>query len=524
MAQIPGVINFLLMVRKIILLSAVFCLYSSKSCRASNSADESSNLNYFNDFAFEEDLASLYSIPNSQLDVFESVCDHAFKRKNFEPAGQRSFKSFVDDNLKEIEEINLELSEGWIDENVSPCPHRLEDYAPIDGCRCANDVFDESEQEEEVEIEVPVGKKPPRRSDRDRNKERGSRYRLMTKEHQSQILAELERILKLQLGQEAVFKLSDYKILNWPKDVEKNKGQRTKVECNKIKSKMSELVFVPLRHEFINPQMQTVSSRNYSDELQHRTFEEVKRKCKGQLPLEDCEDLYKYEIYNWPEGIVRIKKYWDVAECEAISRELGKFTFAPLGSISGREYYLNMKTKLNEDLRTVFLSQHPDKRFNLKAFDIENWPSDVPVIKSSSWNMSEIGKINCKLADLVFIERDSSPTYTEPSGSDASDANLIKSWNKKQVYALLLERFRLETGNPTAKAIDWSKLNCRDIPIQYGRYKINCVSMKNEKFYKNREIVDNIHFFKDSVKPSNKRRWETETSAQSDDCAVNRKK
>ena len=388
-------------------------------------------------------------------------------------------------------------------------------------------VFDEKELEDVVGIEVPVDKKSVF-CERDQNREKCARYRLNCKYRKSQIFSELEKILKFQLGAEAVLKLSNYQILNWPENVEKNKKHWNNVEFSKIKSKMKEFIFVPLKQEFID--LLAVSSRNYSEELQNLTFEEVKRKCKSQLPLEDCEELYKYGITNWPEGIVRIKNYWDVAECETISREQDKFTFTPLSSISGREYYLNMKIKLNEDLKAVFLSQHPDKRFNLKAFDIKNWPEDVPIVKSFSWNMPEMSKINRKLADLVFIERDSSPTYAEPTGLDGLgyfDSILMKSWSRKQVYALLLERFRLETENPTAKAIDWSKLNRRDIPIQYGPYKINCASMKNEKFYKNREIVENIHFFKDSFKPSNKRRWETEGNLQSDDCEVdspNRKK
>ena len=104
--------------------------------------------------------------------------------------------------------------------------------------------------------------------------------------------------------------------------------------------------------------------------------------------------------------------------------------------------------------------------------------------------MSEIAQINHKLSKLVFHKKNT-PTFAERIGLDALgslDGVLIKSWRKDHVYARLLERFRVETGNPAARAIVWSKLDRRDIPIRYGPYKIHSMMQVHSLMYYQQKI------------------------------------
>ena len=450
------------MVYKIIFLSTILCCYIIITCRASSNIDGSYNLNYSNDFEFCEGLEGLYSLLTEELDMYdfnlESNGDNALKPKNFEITEARNFESSVDGNL-----TNLVPFEKQFVDNGPPLP--LEDFVTIDGSEC--------------------------------------------------VIQDPEEYLNRRR----------YEVIALPEDVYSGNRRR----CRQEDLRNNEINAVKKDSQYLEAMEFDSDKLGSSDDI-----------SDGEISFNEAYALIKHRFTEETGLSVGIR--WDLLDISALPLKYSEIVFnsysfslkkiyanrelldeihfvnAPTAiDDSGREYYFKIRKKLNYDLRLIFLLQHPGKRFNLKAYDIENWPEDVSVLKSN-WSMSEIAQINHKLSKLVFHKKNT-PTFAERIGLDALgslDGVLIKSWRKDHVYARLLERFRVETGNPAARAIDWSKLDRRDIPIRYGPYKIHSTSMKNEKFFKNREIVDNIHFFKDSEKLSKKRPLENDASSQSD--------
>ena len=75
-----------------------------------------------------------------------------------------------------------------------------------------------------------------------------------------------------------------------------------------------------------------------------------------------------------------------------------------------------------------------------------------------------------------------------------TSATLKKDYNKAAMMAMLFERFKLETGQPSAAKIDWQMLDRRPIPKKYENVRLNSATVSNKLIYKNPEIIDNIHF------------------------------
>ena len=77
---------------------------------------------------------------------------------------------------------------------------------------------------------------------------------------------------------------------------------------------------------------------------------------------------------------------------------------------------------------------------------------------------------------------------------------LVKEWSFEASKALLLDRYRLETGLSYSPEINWDYLDRSEIPARYAGVVINSKSLECEKIYKNPEIIYNIHFLS-QVKP-----------------------
>lgn len=152
--------------------------------------------------------------------------------------------------------------------------------------------------------------------------------------------------------------------------------------------------------------------------------------------------------------------------------------------------------RLRKDLVQQFNSQHYGKKFSLRNYDIPNWPKDVDMYKIS-WTGLEISKIRETLDELVFIQRDVKFSLEKQLNIDKlGDLKgiLIQHWSEKYTSNRLLSRFKEETNTPNANRIDYSNLDRSAVPRKYDEFPINGRTMKLEKFYKNPEIVDNIHF------------------------------
>lgn len=68
------------------------------------------------------------------------------------------------------------------------------------------------------------------------------------------------------------------------------------------------------------------------------------------------------------------------------------------------------------------------------------------------------------------------------------------SKRRKEIMAGLLERFKLESGWQKAKVIDWNQLDRSQIPVKYDGIIINGSTMRITRFFRNPEIVNNVHF------------------------------
>ena len=71
---------------------------------------------------------------------------------------------------------------------------------------------------------------------------------------------------------------------------------------------------------------------------------------------------------------------------------------------------------------------------------------------------------------------------------------LVKEWSFEVSKALLLDRYRLETGLSYSPEINWDYLDRSQIPERYAGVVINSKSLECDKIYKNSEIIYNIHF------------------------------
>ena len=90
------------------------------------------------------------------------------------------------------------------------------------------------------------------------------------------------------------------------------------------------------------------------------------------------------------------------------------------------------------------------------------------------------------------------------------------SVTKKYVHDILLARYREETGEANAFRIKWSELDRRDIPAKYKRIILDSNNIKLRNIFRNPEIIDNIHFYKDNGKLKRK----LESDLISDDVVV----
>ena len=164
-------------------------------------------------------------------------------------------------------------------------------------------------------------------------------------------------------------------------------------------------------------------------------------------------------------------------------------TIEPIGNVNDLSIN-SILSAIRKKIREAFASQHPNSKFNLRAYDIENWPPSVKAYGSNYWHKSDILLINERIPYLRFVPKE--PIFkARNSISDTFKKDYHKMVTKEKIF----ERFKLETCQPSAKKIDWRLLDRRQIPKKYEKVKLCSTALKNSLIYKNPEIVDNIHFY-----------------------------
>ena len=77
---------------------------------------------------------------------------------------------------------------------------------------------------------------------------------------------------------------------------------------------------------------------------------------------------------------------------------------------------------------------------------------------------------------------------------------LENSWTLNMIKELLLQRFRCETGDNNAESVQWDLLDTSMIPLKYSNIIINESTISEPRFFRNPEIVNNIHFIHPMIK------------------------
>ena len=151
---------------------------------------------------------------------------------------------------------------------------------------------------------------------------------------------------------------------------------------------------------------------------------------------------------------------------------------------------------VKNELDNAFKAQYPDEVFNLRLYEILNWPEGVH-LTPCRWTTSEVERIRENMEKFVFKKRNSVFSVASELGADQlGNLNGImdNSMTYEKIHKILFKRYRQETGEFDASRIDWHKLHSRDIPAKYDGIVFNCTTMRLKSVYTNSEIVNNIHF------------------------------
>ena len=174
-----------------------------------------------------------------------------------------------------------------------------------------------------------------------------------------------------------------------------------------------------------------------------------------------------------------------------------------------KEYLRDQRNAIKTELENIFKLQHPTEVFQMRKYEILSWPDGISKVMSNWW-MKDIRRIRENKHNFVFIKRAEKLTTSSEFGFDDLgnlSGILNKFMTKKGTHDILIKRYREETGESDAYRINWDNLDRRDIPAKYDGAQFNGVTMKLTSFYRNPEIVYNIHFYKTN---GNKRKRETD--------------
>ena len=166
----------------------------------------------------------------------------------------------------------------------------------------------------------------------------------------------------------------------------------------------------------------------------------------------------------------------------------------------------NMKS----DLRNLFKSQHPGKRYILNDYEILNWPSTIDV-KKKEWSHEEMDQIEKVFNEIQFISKElifhAVDEHKDVERQNETDSNygfeIVRSdldFKLDQIFISLLDRFKSETGDTTAEYIQWNLLDRSQLPLRYSNFLKDSTIISASELLKCIDVIDYIHF-----NPSHKR-------------------
>ena len=170
--------------------------------------------------------------------------------------------------------------------------------------------------------------------------------------------------------------------------------------------------------------------------------------------------------------------------------------------------YLNgneLRTVVRQKLKDAFHRRFPNCEYNLRAYDIKNWPEGVEPYNSCKWTKPDLLLINERIPYIRFILKETIVEAEYPEKllrrelekmKCLKTAVLKKENYKKEMMAMLLARYKKESNQPDAKRIKWNLLDRRNVPTKYNDVPLNGVTVTHRLIFKNPEIIDNIHFYK----------------------------
>lgn len=237
--------------------------------------------------------------------------------------------------------------------------------------------------------------------------------------------------------------------------------------------------------------------------------------------LQGLDDVSNVDEFDIDDALAIFDKCPDtgIVSCENntlgenINMGLESTDFVPSNSEPKHDVSMNFTTVenprkiLKNELQNIFNSQHPDEVLKLRNYDVINWPEGIRMLNEKNWSLKEIEKIRENMHKFIFVKRTSVLTKAMELGIDRlGDLNdiLDNSMTFQSSYEFILKRYREETGLSSALRIKWDLLDRRDLPLKYHGIVINSDTINMKNIFKNPEIVNNIHFFKNNQRRKRK--------------------
>ena len=182
-----------------------------------------------------------------------------------------------------------------------------------------------------------------------------------------------------------------------------------------------------------------------------------------------------------------------------------------------REQAINLKNrqtrskKMKSDIRNLFKSQHPGKRYILNNYEILNWPSTID-FKKKGWAHEEMDQIEKGFNEIQFVSKEpifhaADENLMDVEREDQTDSDfgfeIVRSdldFKLDQIFISLLDRFKSETGDTTAEYIQWNLLDRRQLPPKYSNFLKDSTIISANELFECIDVIDYIHF-----NPSHKR-------------------
>lgn len=257
------------------------------------------------------------------------------------------------------------------------------------------------------------------------------------------------------------------------------------------------------------PLLRYSSGSDSFDDFEYGSFEDIvclsdeEGKC-------DCDTIGVDDFVPHGFGIIDYPFEWDVASSldfqnttDPSDNTTNSSDTNPLfdqlvyeDSLSKTERTSRMRNRL----RDIIKFQFPDAavhRISLNDYRIENWPESVGFNKKY-WSKSDIKNINENIPLLKFHSKEM-PLHVSQEFCLDQIKCLVEAKNDTSLTymafkKIVAERFKSECGFINDVCLNWKLLNRRSIPEKYKDVPLNSKTIQSPLIYRNREILDNIHF------------------------------